>query len=257
MTELGKQAKNPIKSAKTTVRIIEELKKREGAGVSELVDTIGLPKSSIHNYLATLEEEGYIVKKETKYHVGLRFLEIGSFARQRWAIYEEAKPEVRSLANETGELANLLVEEYGKGVYICRERGDQAVKVDSYTGQRVHLHNTALGKAILAHTAEERVDQIIDHHGLPKTTQNTIDNHETLSEELTTIRERGVAFDDEERLTGLRCVAAPILNREGVAEGAISVAGPSNRFRGEFYEEELPNLLKNAANVIELNTTYS
>lgn len=251
------KAKNPVKATKTTFDIVQSLLALNGGGVTEIADFVGLPKSSVHNYLSTLHEEGYVVKSGTKYHVGIRFLELGAFARHNRPIFDVAKPEVEALAKETGEVSNLMIEELGFGYYIYRRRGDQAVNVNVQTGTRVNLHNNALGKAILAHMPRDRVSRILNRHGLPKSTENTITNKETLVNEFGDIRKRGVAFDNEERIIGLRCAAAPILSQNNVVQGAISVSGPTSRLQGEWFEEGVPKLLKEAANVIELNSTYS
>ncbi len=250
------RAKNPVKSTLTTLRIIEALKELDGARVTDLARHLDLPKSSVHNYLSTLKQEAYVVEQDNRYYVGLKFLDIGTEARDRLSIHEIAKPEVRSLAEQTGELSNLLVEEHGKGVYIHREVGEDAVRVDAGTGQRVHLHNTGLGKAILAHLPESRVEEILDQHGMPATTESTITDPEILFEELAEIRDHGVAFDREERLNGLRCVAAPILDEGDEVVGAVSVSGPTSRMADQRFTEEIPNLLRNAVNIIELNITY-
>lgn len=113
MADLPSKAKNPIKSTRVTIRLLELLRDLEGARLAKLSEELDYPKSSVHNYLNTLREEGYVVKHGEKYHVGLQFLELGSFARQRRQVYRIAKPEVKKLAQETGELANLLVEEHG------------------------------------------------------------------------------------------------------------------------------------------------
>ncbi|WP_425433234.1 IclR family transcriptional regulator [Haloarcula nitratireducens] len=168
-----------------------------------------------------------------------------------------AREEVTELAEETGELANLLVEQHGKGVYFHCAHGVDAVKTDSYIGQRVYLHNTGLGNAILAHLPRERIEEILDRHGMPATTENTITDLEELFSHLERVREEGVAFDDEARVKGLRCVAVPIVNNNDTVEGAIGVSGPTSRFQDERFREELPAKLKSVANVIELNTTYT
>lgn len=254
MTE---RAKHAVKSVETAFQIFDALKELNGAGVSELAAHLDIPKSTVHNYLSTLVQEEYVVKDGSSYQVGIRSLEYGAYARVQLDIYEIAKPEVDELAETTGELANLMVEEHGRGSYLHRARGDKAVQVEAHVGTRVPLHGTALGKAILAHLPRERVDEIIETHGLTGSTPNTITDREELEDELAQIRERGVAFDDGERIAGLRCVAAPILSKKDRILGAISVSGPSNRIRDERFTEELPNRVLETVNVIELNVTYS
>lgn len=254
---MGNKAQNRIQSAQVAFRIVENLKELEGAGVSELARELDMPKSTTHNYLSTLEENEYLTKEDGAYYVGVRFLELGSYVRNRRKIYEIAKPEVRDLAQETGELANLLVEEHGKGTYLQRARGERAVNVEAPEGARVPLYCTGLGKSILAHLPEDRVETIIEREGLEQVTSNTVSGREALFEQLEEIRQRGYALDDEERIQGLRCVAAPILSTDDRVLGALSVAGPSNRIRGERYRETLPNKVLETVNVIELNVTYS
>lgn len=251
------QNNNTVKTARTTFEILEELKERNEATVTELTDAFDLSKSSLHNYLTTLEADGYVVKSGNTYEVGLHLLDLGGHARHRQRLYDIAKEEVTELAEETGELANLLVEQHGKGVYLHRAHGVDAVKTDSYIGQRVYLHNTGLGNAILAHLPRERIEEILDRHGMPVTTENTITDREELFSHLERVREEGVAFDDEARVKGLRCVAVPIVNNNDTVEGAISVSGPTSRFQDERFREELPAKLKSVANVIELNITYT
>lgn len=153
-------------------------------------------------------------------------------------------------------MANLLVEEHGRGVFLYRAKGADAVHMDTHAGKRVPLHTTGFGKSILAHLPAKRVETILDRHGLPSVTSGTITDRAALYEELETVRERGYAYDDEERLEGLRCVAAPIVVNETVL-GAVSVSGPKSRMQRDWYTDELPSLVMSAANVIEINSTYA
>lgn len=251
------EAKNPVKSVETVLRIVDRLMAVDGAELSELTDSLDISKSTIHNYLSTLEQEEYVVKEGTEYNVGIRFLELGAYARARQKIYDIAKPEVAKLAEETGELANLLIEEHGRGSYLVREFGEDAVQVEAHVGTRTYLHSTALGKAILAHLPDERVDEIIDTHGLPEVTEQTVTEREALFDRLEQVRERGFALDDEERLPGLRCVAVPVLSNTGRVLGAVSVSGPTTRMTEERFREEVPRKVLETVNVIELNVTYS
>jgi DNA-binding IclR family transcriptional regulator len=254
---MAKQAKNGVKSIETTFRILNTLMDLDRAGTTEIASELDMPKSTVHNYLTTLLQEELIVKEGSTYRVGIQFLELGAYARQQMKIYEIAKPETDKLAESTGELANLMIEEHGKGSYLHRARGDNAVRVEAHVGTRVSLHSTGLGKAILAHLPEERRERILETQPLETCTDNTITDKDQLKTEFEEIRERGCAFDNEERLPGLRCVAAPILSTNGRVLGAVSVSGPSNRVQGEYLKEELAQQVLETVNVIELNVTYS
>jgi len=248
---------NTITATRTSLRIVEALKRLDGAGTTAVAKDLGIAKSTVHNHLQTLEDEGFITREGSAYHVGLRFLELGEYKRNRMNIYETAQPEIVSLAEKTGEMANAAVEEHGEGVYITRAEGTEAVSVDTYAGKRVNLHCTALGKTILAELPEERVDEVIDTHGLPARTKHTITDRAALKAELADIREQGYAYDHEERLSGLRCVAAPVISENGDPVAAISVSGPTSRIKGDRFHEEIPELLQSAVNVIEINLVYS
>jgi len=247
----------PVQSAATMFRIIERLHELNGAGVSELAAELDMPKSTVHDHLRTLTEIEYLVNDDGTYRVGTRFLELGGFARSRMKLYQVATPEIKKLADETGEHANLMIEEHGKGIFLNKFKGDDAVTLDTHIGMRVDLHTTALGKTMLAKLPASTVDDIIGHHGLSSVTPQTITDEEALKAELAEIRERGYAIDDEERVPGMRCVAAPICNEDDQPLGAISVSGPTNRFNEAVLESDIAKHVLSTANVIEVNMTYS
>jgi len=250
-------AKNPIKSVRTAFRVIEGLQELGESGVTELADHLDMPKSNVHNYLRTLEEEGFVVRHDGCYRVGIRFLELGATARKRHGLYDEAKPEIDDLAAETGELVNLMVEENGWGLYAYQSTGENGVKVDAHIGTRVYLHSTALGQAILSQFPPETVTRIVRRRGLPQATENTITDPDALGERLETVRRRGFALNDEERLKGLRCVAVPVTADSGEVLGAISVSGPTTRMQGDRFRSDLPARLRQVSNVVELNVTHA
>lgn len=253
---MKQNAKNPVRTTEKTLQIIEALKQQGGGRVTDLAKEVDMGVSAVHNHLSTLQEYGYVVKGDDEYRLGLKFLELGGFTRNQEVVYKVAEPEIERLAEETGELVNLMTQDQGMGVYLKRSKGKDAVDIDTYAGKRVHLHTTALGKAILAHTPDERIEEIVDYHGLPRITERTITDREELRDVLERVRNRGYALDEGERLQGLRCVAAPITDDEDQAIGAISISAPANRLKNHQFEEEFPELIRGAANVVELNILY-
>lgn len=250
------QVKNPIKTSEKTLSILDALKELGGAGVTELATHLDLTKGTVHHHLSTLKKHEYVVKQEDTYHLGMRLFQMGEFTRQQQDLYKVARPEIDKLADQTGELANLMIEEHGRGYYLYIGHGEEAVNLDTRIGTRQYLHTSALGKAILSNLPEERVEEILDQHGLVPSTSNTVTEPKQFFNTLETISDRGIAFDGEERAEGIKCVATPITDRTDTPVGAVSVSGPANRMRGERFKSEIPELVEEAATVIGINLSY-
>jgi DNA-binding IclR family transcriptional regulator len=245
-----------IKSIDKTFDILEFIQEQDGARITEIADHLNISKGTVHSHLATLERRRYVVNESDVYRIGYRFLNLGGHATTRNKLHDIAKNEINDLASETGETANFIVEEFGWGIYLIQSRGRKAVMTDSHIGKERLLHCTAAGKAILANMTETRIEEVIDRHGLPALTENTLTSREALDSELEEIRDRGVALDDEELIDGIRCVATPILDEHGIAQGAISISGPTKRMTGEKFRDEIPDLLTRTARIIEINAAY-
>jgi DNA-binding IclR family transcriptional regulator len=161
---------------------------------------------------------------------------------------------VNELSAETNENARFGSEEYGELINMYRTQRSSKVNEYFELSIREPMHCTATGKAILAFMSQDRVDEIIDTHGLERKTENTITDYDELMDELETIREQRFAIDDEERATGLRCIAAPVIeNRRyhAVVIGSIGVFGPVSRLT-EDRLEELTTQIQQFANLIEI-----
>ncbi len=250
---MAESADSTIKSVEITCSIISSLKEVERMGVTELATHLGYSKSTIHRHLSTLEENQFVVNEEGNYRLSLKFLNIAENVGNQFPNYGVIKREVDKLAEETGEVAHFGIEEHGLVAYLYKSVGNQAVSTASKAGSWQPMHSTSLGKAILANLTPEEIDSIIDQHGLPAKTEKTIHDRDELFEDLESVRQRGFALDDEENVTGLRCIAAPVLD-EGSVFGAVSVTGPSSRIDNELFQEILPRDVLHAANVIELNS---
>lgn len=244
-----------VHATETSIRLLEGIAELGGeAGITELADHCSVAKSTVFKHLATLEDNGLVVHHGEKYRIGLRSLEFGGYAQRYDGIYETARPEVRRMAEETGELANVMFEEQGKGVYVFTARGDRAVDIDTHVGRRAYLHSTGLGKAILASLPDTRVEEIIETHGLPRQTEHTITDSDELFRALEAIRETGIAHDREEGVVGMGCVACS-LSTPGNRAAAISITGPVSRILAGDNQNRLHSIIERAANVIELNLT--
>lgn len=250
-------AHRPVETVNTAFDIIDVLKHNDGAGITEIADELGLAKSTVHRHVKTLESRGLLVQEGSTYRISTWFLDYGIHVRNRHRLFDVVKPKVDELAAETDEKVWCVIEEYGMGVHIYGAEGHHPVKTHARIGQRTHLHQFAAGKAILSQLPDERIEAILDEYGLPTQTTRTITDRDELRNQLATIRDQGYAFNREESVTGLHAVGAPISDESGTVIGAISIAGPANRLRGEILTDELPTLLLGATNEVEINLAHS
>lgn len=250
------EAKNPVQATRRSLDVVEVLRDLEGARLTTIAEAVDLPNSTVHSHLTTLMERGYVVKDGDIYRLGLQFLELGEFTRSLRKVYRVTEPELRELADETGEVASLMVEEGGLGIVLDSARGDEAVPADIDPGTRVHLHTSALGKAILAHLPEDEVDDVIDHHGLPAYTDETITEREAIFEDLRETRERNVAYDTEERVSRSKSVATSIKSESGQIVGSVGISGPVGRLRDDRLAD-IEDRLHDVTNIVELKLVYS
>lgn len=244
-----------VKAVERSFRVIQVLRERGPSRISDVAGELDIPTSTAHVHLKTLETVGYVVKGDDGFRLGLRFLRDGSLVRNRLPVYPIAKTEVDDLAEKTGEVANLGVEEGGQRVILYQSEGSEAVYDNAPVGEYTNLHWTALGKALLAELPRQYVDEVVERYGLPTQLPNTIDDRDELSDELRTVRERGYALEDEERREGIRSIAVP-LEPEQTLVGALSLSGPKERFDDDRIEDELLPELKDRKNIIEVKYAY-
>lgn len=246
----------PVKTVERAIDIIEYLKQNESAPASEITDHLSCAKSTAHRHLKTLEANSFVIEEEDEYRLGLRFLDYGTVARDRYTLYQEAKPKVDNLAAETEEKIWCAVEEHGRSIHIYGAQGKRSVQTYAHVGHRNYLHQHAAGKAILANLRDENIEHIIDRYGLPARTPNTITDRDELWEEIESIRERGYAFNLEESVEGLHALGAPITDENDAAIGAISISGPATRLEGSLLRDQLPGLLLGTVNEITINLAH-
>jgi len=251
------QVDGVIKSGSTLFSVVDGLKELDGAQVTELADHLGLPPSTTHRHLKTLRQHEYVYKDGTEYRLGFKFLDVGGYVQMEHDVAREIEDTIKELANETNELSAFIVEDHGLGVFVHRYTSNRGVHSDARIGKRIPLHLTSGGKAIMATLPSERLQEILDRHGLTSKTENTITEYEELRAELEEIRERGYAFGRGENTVGLHSVGAPVRGPNNRVLGAVTVAGPAHRMEDERIEAEIPDLLLKRINEFELNFSYS
>ncbi|WP_254522199.1 IclR family transcriptional regulator [Natrinema caseinilyticum] len=241
---------NLVQATQTSLRLIEEIQRRDGATMAELADEFDLARSTIFSHLNTLKQNGYVTKRGEIYHLDFKFLFLGEYTKRRNEAYELAEQYVKEMAGKCDEYVDFCVEQNGRILTV--HLAINGIQNPQFTvAEYFHMTNTAQGKAILAHLPRERVEEIIDQWGMPRRTENSITSERRLFDELETIREGGYAVSYQECIEGMRAVAVPILEPDGSLFGTFGISGPKYKMTDEMIETELVELLQDGKSEFE------
>jgi IclR family KDG regulon transcriptional repressor len=241
--------KDTVQSVTRSLSILEVLSEfHEGLGITDIAQKVGLHKSTVYRLLSTLIQKEFVIQdKETnKYKTTFKLYELGNKRIKHMDILSASKAYSKKLMESVNEVVHLVVRDDHKIVYIDKVEANNTIRMASYIGNRSPMHCTSVGKAILAYLPEKKVEEIWNKSKAKKLTANTITDLSRLTEELVNVRSKGFAVDDEENEEGVRCIGAPIFNRNAEVEGAISVSGPAIRMSEEKMETVAIEVMKYA-----------
>jgi len=220
--------------------------------ITEISQTLGLGKGTVHRILNTLKSRKFIQQDEdTKlYGLGVRTLAIGAAAKKEKFLRKVMAPFMRVLHEECKETVNAAVWEYNEIRYIYRIESEEMLRIATPASSRFPVHCTATGKIFLSYISNEDIKRICGRKpGLKKMTENTITDVEQLIQEIERIRSGRVAIDDEEALYGVICVAAPIVSSLNECVAAISISAPKNRVTEEIRAAFMKLIAKEAEQI--------
>jgi IclR family transcriptional regulator, KDG regulon repressor len=137
-----------------------------------------------------------------------------------------ATPVLDDLACATGESAHFSVPMGDAVVVLARTSGPGAFQLTDRVGVVRPAHCTALGKIMLAALAPDQFARYLQRAELKAYTPKSITSAEQLAREIAEVRRTGLAVDDGEFDSELRCAALPVRDFSGRVIGAIGISGP-------------------------------
>jgi IclR family transcriptional regulator, KDG regulon repressor len=201
---------------------------------ADIRERLGLNKSTLFRLLYTLEQNEYVSRDESgRYSLGVNVFILGHSLTRESVLRRVATPSLVVLSKRLNMTVHLGILEGTTVVILQKIESSSGIKTVSRVGAVVPPHCTGQGKTLLAHSAREKVEEIISIHGLTRYTPNTITTANGLFEELAAIRTRGYTIDNSEHERHIKCVAVPILNEQGGIEAALSVTGLAMELQSE------------------------
>ena len=236
-----------LKEAKSSIQVIERMMSLLDAlaqhpvpvNLKQLAIETSLHPSTAHRILGVMVDSRLVDRIEPgTYRLGIRLLELGNLVKSRISVRQEALPYMQLLHQELGETVNLSVRHDDEVVYIERTAaGNTMMRVVQIIGARAPLHITAVGKIFLAQDGTASCAEYAKRTGLPRYTDNTLIDSESLTREIAAVRSQGYAFDNEEAEKGVSCIGAGIFNDEGRLVAGLSVSAPSDRLKKDWAQQ--------------------
>lgn len=211
------------------------VQRTEGMTNSELSRRLDIPKSSASYLLRTLEQRGYLRRdaETQRYRIGVKAAGLAHGMREFVDLRQAASPVLQQLVERTRLTAHLAILDHGRAVYIDRAENPGFLRINTWIGRDLEVHTTAVGKVLMARKPESEVRRTLKEAGMAKKTPRSITSAEEYLEELSRVRARGYAVDNEENSAGVRCVAAPVFGASGEILAAIGLTAATSQIPEE------------------------
>jgi IclR family pca regulon transcriptional regulator len=218
--------------------------------LSEVATAAGLARPTARRLLLTLEELGFVRSCGGSFSLTPKVLTLGMAYVGALGLWDIARPHLEALVARTGESSSMAQLDGSDIVYVARASVPKIIALRVDIGTRFPAVQTSQGKVLLADLSPDELDVALaepSRAGLPPYIGRSPDQ---LRDELTEIRARGWALADEELAPGVRSVAAPVRDRNGVVQAAMNVTvHAADTTIEQLLEEHLPLLLRSAGDI--------
>lgn len=239
-----------VQSVDRALAILELLARDGDLGVTEIALELGVHKSTAFRLVSTLEGRDLVEQNSERgrYRLGFGILRLAGATVARLDLVQQSRPECRGLASSVGETVNVTVLDGRDALYLDQVAGPSALQLHNWVGQRIPVHATSNGKALLSGLTAERFDEVVTVP-LERFTERTIVDLEPLRAEISAVRARGYATAVDELEVGLTAIAAPILNADGEVIASVSASGPSFRIHPGRHDEVATEVVRTAGEI--------
>ena len=201
-------------------------KRAGGATIRDLVDRLGLPRTTVYRILNTLQFHDMVRRSgDGSYRLGPRLLALAARTiadSHDFDLATLSKPHLERLAQETGEACKVSVRDGDSVLVVAGVQGTREYALTVVPGQHLPLHAGAAGKILLAFAPKADLAAFLARP-LARYTSRTLADKKRLQADLAKIRRQGWAQDKGEYAPSIHAIAAPIPDRNGAVIAALSV----------------------------------
>lgn len=220
-----------IGSISKVCQLIEMLSTKKSWELTDLCKAVGMPKTTVHRMLLTLEDNGYVVQERQRgeYCLSFKFFSIGSRMLGHSNLVDIARPYCRELLEAVDETVNLCVVSGTEMLVVEKQVTSQMLRQDSIIGSSFPLFQSASGKIFLAFADKAETEKVLALIREQSPSMQSEQVMRDLCSEIEQVRDSGLAYDYEEVFKGVRCTAAPLYDFQNKLVATLSVSSPTVR----------------------------
>lgn len=197
--------------------------------LTEVAAATGLPPATARRCLHTLEELGYVTRRDRRFLLRPKVLELGAAYLESMNIEALTRTLLEDLARQTGDSAALAVLDGTEIVYVARASVRTLIRLEAHVGSRLPAYPTSMGRVLLAGLGAERIAWYFEHATLTALTEQTITDRARLERLIDECRRNGYSAVEDELAYGVVALAVPVLDAAGRVVAALNTSSHSRK----------------------------
>jgi IclR family transcriptional regulator, KDG regulon repressor len=224
------------------------LERGEPLTVAQIVDDIGIPKSTAYELVRALTKANYLAPsgRGNGFGLGRKLFELGMAYRNQIDLIKDGSRIAEELRDATGETVQMSVLEDQLMLVLLKEEGSRSLRIISQVGSRVPVNWAAAGRLLVSDLDDGELRNLLVSTVRQSPTGNATTDPDRLIAEIRTSRRQGYASELNQANEHAGCVAAPVLDSTGRCIAALSIVVPEQRLN-EPNREHLIAAVRNAA----------
>jgi IclR family pca regulon transcriptional regulator len=220
--------------------------------LSEVARKTALSRGTARRLLLTLVELGYVGFDGKLFGLRPRALNLGFAYLHSQNLWQLGQPFMVELVERVHESCSVAVLDGTDIVYVARvPTAARIMSINLGIGTRLPAFATSMGRVLLADLPQQQVEHLLEQAApLAKYTAKTVTEPPALLREIESVRRQGWALVDQELETGLRSIAAPIVDGAGRCIAALNIGTHASRWPIQKLTQEVVPLLKQTAAAI-------
>ena len=219
-----------VRQAANVLELMEYFaRRRRPATLAEISDDLGWPRSSTFNLVGTIADKGWLYEPQARsgYYPSPRWLTLAQIVSDAEPLPTSARALITEIADATGETTAIAALAGTSAIFLHVVESTQSVRYFAQVGDRIPVHASSAGRALLAQRSPEERRAIYRKITFERYSEGTPTNVESIEAELQAAAQRGYHQSSSEYIADLAGVALP-LPLHG-RQLSVVVAGPTSR----------------------------